>query len=97
MRRSAIICWCSLLAAYAGDAPTRRIPPTSRAPKDLSVISSLRGDDEMRAAVLRERALVMTWIEREFLPVADGPQPIRGNPQRDEIRARGNRAALAQR
>src|SRR4051794_9309163 len=89
-------CWCSLLAAAAGDAASRRITP-SRAPIDRCVIASLRGDDEVRAPVLRERRFVMARIERKLLAVADGAQPVGRNPQGDEIRARGDRAALAQR
>ena len=37
---------------------------------------SLRGDDEVRAAVLRIRRLVVTRIERELLAVAHRAQPI---------------------
>src|SRR2546427_446134 len=37
MRRSAISCWCSLLAAYAGDDAARRMPATS-APRIFCVI-----------------------------------------------------------
>src|SRR5262249_44872364 len=58
---------------------------------------SLRGDDEMRAPVLRVRALVVTGIERKLLAVADRAQAIAWNSQRDEIRAGGGGAPLAQR
>src|SRR5688572_27096852 len=50
----------------------------------------------MRAAVLRPRALVLSRIERKLLPVADGPQPVGGDPERDEIGTGGDGAPLAQ-
>ena len=50
----------------------------------------------MRAPVLRVRGFVVSRIEREFLAVADGPQPVGRNAQRHQIGARGNRAAFAQ-
>src|SRR2546429_2793205 len=96
MRRSAISCWCSLLAANAGEDAARRMPATS-APRILCVIGSLRGDDEMRAPVLGERRFVVAWIERELLAVADGSQPIGGDAEGHEVGARGDRPALAQR
>src|ERR1700681_201496 len=98
MRISAIICACSLLAASAGVAiATARASP-SRAKDSLFVMAlSLRGDDEMRAAVLGERRIVMTRIERELLAVAHRAEPIGRNPERHQIGARGNRPPLAQR
>src|SRR6186997_1152116 len=93
MRRSAINCWCSLLAADAGSADRN----STRTMKSVCLISSLRSDNEMRTAVLGPRPLFVTGIERELLAVADRSQPIRGNTHRDEVRASGGRAPLAQR
>ena len=53
----------------------------------------LKGFRIAGATVFRERPFVMTRIEREFLPVADGPQARGGDPQRDKVGARGHRAA----
>src|SRR5258706_1943155 len=68
----------------------------SHTQKNVCFISSLRGDDEVRATVFRERGLVIPGIERELLAVADRAQAIGGDAQRHEIGARRDRAALAQ-
>src|SRR5262245_22601513 len=95
MRRSAISCWCSLLAARAG-AAVSTMAPASRTPKILCVIGSLCGDDEMRAAILLVRALVMARVERELLAVAHSAESIGRNAERHQVGARGDRAALPQ-
>src|ERR1700730_7118153 len=108
MRMSAISCWCSLLAAAAGAGSAAARPIARTAADSLILISkprsrtsqtsgtSLRGDHEVRASILREGGLVLPGIERELLAVAHRPQPIRRDAQRDEIRARGQCAAFAQ-
>src|SRR4051812_46930470 len=95
MRRSAISCWCSLLAARAG-AAARTIAAASRLARIFCVIDSLCGDHEVGAPVLLVRSLVMAGIERELLAVADGPQPIGRNAERHEVGARRDRAPLSQ-
>src|SRR5437667_7789898 len=95
MRISAISCWCSLFAARAGTAAMTR-PATRITRRMVCLIGSLRGDDEMRPAVLRPGAFVMTGIEREFLAVAHGAEPIGGNTQGHQIRAGGDGPPLAQ-
>src|ERR1051325_339761 len=51
----------------------------------------------MRAAVLRPGAFVVSGIERELLAVAHRAKPIGADADRDEIGARGDRPAFAQR
>src|SRR5262249_39085231 len=88
-----VLCWRRPRAAR------RRPTWPARGRRQTVCVScaSLRGDDEVGAAILRERRFVMTRIKREFLAVADRAQPIGGNAQRNQIRARGTRATLAQR
>src|SRR5206468_5442239 len=96
MRISAISCWCSLFAADAGAAAMTR-PATTTARRMVGFISSLRGNDEVRAPVLGIRGLVMPGIERELLAVAHRAEPIGRDPQRYQIGACGNRPPFAQR
>src|SRR5688572_27810629 len=58
---------------------------------------SLACDDEMRAAVLRERAFVVTGIEGEFLAIADRAEAIRRDADEYEVAARADRAPFAER
>src|SRR5712692_7561234 len=98
MRMSAIICCTSLLAASAGVAMATARARPSRAKDNLFVMAlSLRGDDEMRAAVFRERRILMTRIEREFLAVAHRAEPIGRNPERQQVGACGDCPLFAQR
>src|SRR5262249_59020433 len=72
-------------------------PPGRQSKWCASCDSLLRGDDEMRAPVLRVRRFVVARIEGELLAVAHGAQPVARDAERDEVRARGGGAAFAQR
>ena len=50
----------------------------------------------MRTAILRVRGFIVARVERKLLPVAHGAQPIRGDAERHQIRARRHGATLAQ-
>src|SRR5262245_6430612 len=99
---SAIICSCSRFAAPSGvTAATSAIATRSVVSRRMLPYSTiegplLRSDDEVRAPVLRPRRLIVPRVEWEFLAVADRLYTIRGNPKRQEICARRNRAALAE-
>src|SRR5204863_5449884 len=108
IRRSAISCWCSLLAASAGVVVARTSARIARPASETFCFivhsggpcpqdSSLRRHDEMRAAVLRPRRLVVPGVERELLAVAHRTKPVGGDAERHEIGARGDRPAFAQR
>ena len=57
----------------------------------------LRGDHKMRAAVAAPRSFLVRGIERKFAAVAHRAQPVRVEPERDEIGPRRNGAPLAKR
>src|SRR5580704_12099573 len=92
IRTSAISCRCSLSMAAAGVAKatvSNRTHRTNGAP-DARIVPkliclSLRGDDEVRAPVLRVRRIVVSGVEREFLAVTDGPQPVGRNAERHQV------------
>ena len=87
IRISAIISCCSLLAADAVDGTmqeSRRNQGQGARPCHSHFSSKARfllaGNHELRAAVLRPGGLVVAGIERKFLAVADGAQPVAGMP-----------------
>src|SRR5439155_11245427 len=107
MRMSAASCWCSLFAARAGAAASIIARHTATHPFTPIVrvwavigetrIASFCRDDEVRAAVLGPRGLVVSRVERKFFAVAHRTEAIGGDAERDQIRARGDGAPLAQR
>src|SRR5258705_314324 len=56
-----------------------------------------RCDHEMRAPVLRPGGLSVTRVERKFLAVADRPEPVGRDTQRDEIGLDRDGAEFAER
>src|SRR5262245_6876542 len=96
MRSSAISCGCSLLAAETGAARPISRTAVTMASSFCVIAYSLRGDDEMRPAVLRERHLRMARIERELFAIAHRAQALRADPERHQIRTRVDRAPFAQ-
>src|SRR5438093_2277526 len=97
MRTSAISCRCSLSMAAAG-AANAIVSATARRDGIVRFISgSFGGDHEMGAAILEPRALVVSRVERKLLAVAHGPQPVGGDAERHEVRARRDRPSFTQR
>src|ERR1700730_10795394 len=60
------------------------------------MLMSFRSDDEVRAPILDVRVLVVTGLERKLLAVAHGAEPIGGDAERYQIRARRDRPPFAQ-
>src|SRR5262245_57040306 len=98
MRISAIICWCSLLAAAAGTAvAATRAALATNVRTRMADLGLLGGNDEVGAAVVRPRRLAVARVERELLAIADRPQPLGGDAEGDEVLADRQRPPLAQR
>src|SRR5262245_36451261 len=89
IRMSAIICRVSLSAADADEGSAVTATASATAGKKC-FMGSLRCDDEMRAAILDVRALVVARIEWKFLAVAHGAQPVGRNAERHEVSAGGH-------